>query len=120
MTVMTVGGTIRPIERSIYGSTAERALAEFNFDTFIMSSAGIDMFAGLTEFNPDDAAVKRAALASARRTIAVADGSKMGAVTFSQVCRVPDIDIVVTDREGFNSDTLRAARADGLRVVCEP
>jgi DeoR/GlpR family transcriptional regulator of sugar metabolism len=117
MTVMVAGGTIRPVERSIYGSMAERGIAELNFDTYIMSAGGIDADAGVTEYNPDDASVKRTAIASARRTIVVADESKMGVVTFANVCRLDEVDTLVTDAQGAASDTVVRAAEAGLQVV---
>ncbi|WP_374009146.1 DeoR/GlpR family DNA-binding transcription regulator [Leifsonia sp. LS-T14] len=117
MTVMVIGGTIRPIERSVYGPAAESALAGLHFDTFIMSAGGVDGAAGFTEYNPDDAAVKRAALASARRTIVVADSSKLGVVTFATVCSLSDVDVVVTDPAGVGYDGFTEAEQGGLQVV---
>lgn len=117
MTVMVAGGTIRPVERSIYGVMAERSIAGLNFDTFVMSAGGIDADAGITEYNPDDASVKRAAIDSARRTIVVADESKMGVVTFANVCRLDDVDALVTDAAGAASDTVTRAAEGGLQVV---
>lgn len=117
MRVMVPGGTIRPIERALYGPETERTLAEYNFDTFVMSAAGVDLGAGFTEYNPEDAAVKRAALASARRTIVVADGAKVDTIAFARVCWLAEVDVVVTDQEGYESATLVAARENGLHVI---
>jgi DeoR/GlpR family transcriptional regulator of sugar metabolism len=117
LTVMLVGGTISPIERSIHGSVALRSLAGLNFDTFILSAGGVDASAGITEYNPDDAAVKQAALASARRTIVVADGSKMGLVTYAQVCGLSDVDMLVTDTSGAASPTAATATEQGVQLV---
>lgn len=117
MTVMVAGGTIRPVERSIYGGMAERSISGLNFDTYIMSAGGLDADAGVTEYNPDDASVKRTAIASARRTIVVADESKMGVVTFANVCRLDEVDTLVTDPQGAASDTVIRAAEAGLQVV---
>ena len=55
-----------------------QAFAEFSFDTFFITVGGIDIDMGVTEYNPEDAAVKRAAFANARRHIVVTDASKVG------------------------------------------
>jgi DeoR/GlpR family transcriptional regulator of sugar metabolism len=117
MVVTVVGGTVRPVERSIYGSAAERSLAGLNYDTFIMSAGGVDATAGITEFNPDDASVKQAALASARRTVVVADHTKLGVVTFAHVCALDKVDMVITDAAGANSPTLSEAADGGVQIV---
>ena len=45
----------------------------------------------------DDARVKRAAIAAARRSVVLADSSKLGRVAFATVAPLSAIDIVVTD-----------------------
>jgi DeoR/GlpR family transcriptional regulator of sugar metabolism len=52
---------------------------------------------GLTEYNPDDARVKRAAIAAARRSVVLADSSKLGRVAFATVAPLSAVDAVVTD-----------------------
>ena len=67
--VMVPGGLIRPGELSLTGPAAERTLADHRFDTYVMTVSAVDASAGLTEWNIEDAAVKRAALASSSRCI---------------------------------------------------
>lgn len=97
--LMVTGGMVRPGELSLVGDLAEGAFRDFRFDTFVMGVGGIDPDAGLTEFNPEDARVKRAALASARRCIVVADSSKLGKVAFARICPLERVDALVTDPE---------------------
>ena len=63
-------------ELSLVGDLAEEAFSRLRFDTFVMGVGGIDVESGCTEFSLDDARVKRAALASVRRCIVVADSSQ--------------------------------------------
>src|SRR5690606_33615930 len=70
ITLMLCGGVVRPQELSFTGSLAERAFLDFSFDTYFVSAGGIDFEMGVTEYNPEDAAVKRAAFANARRRVA--------------------------------------------------
>lgn len=97
ITVMVNGGVARPGERSMIGALAERAFADLLFDTFFVTVGGIDSVQGLTEFNLDDATVKRAAVGSARRLIAVADSSKLGKIAFARVCPIAQLDVLITD-----------------------
>ncbi|MEU8200310.1 DeoR/GlpR family DNA-binding transcription regulator [Streptosporangium sp. NPDC049046] len=117
LTVLLAGGVVRPVEHTLYGTETQRAFAEYNFDTYIMSASGLDAVSGVTEYNPDDAFVKRSALASARRTILVADGGKFGVTTYAKVCGLDDVDIVVTDEQGAATETARAAESAGTRIV---
>lgn len=120
--VMITGGTIRPHERSLTGAMAEHAFRDLYFDTLILTAGGIDLNAGVTEYDVSDAEVKRAALASARRTILVADGSKLGAVRFARVCGIEQIDTLVTDPSARQSQQLTDLEATeiGVLITDEP
>lgn len=109
--LMLVGGTVRPGELSLVGPGAIRTLEDHRFDVFVMSVSGLDASAGCTEWNVDDAAVKRTALNVASRCIVAADVSKVGAVAFARVCGIDDIDHIVTD------SSLDSASADALRAL---
>lgn len=116
LTTMIGGGEIRAGERSLIGSLAERSFADLIFDTFVLTVGGVDVRGGVTEYNLDDAAVKRAAFASARRRIAVADASKLGRTAFARVCTIDELDVLVTD-DGAPADALDELRAAGVEVV---
>ena len=83
--LMVTGGTVTPGDLSLVGDLAEDAFARLRFDTLVMGVAGVDAEVGCTEFSTDDARVKRAALATVRRCIVVADSSKLGVVTFARI-----------------------------------
>jgi DeoR/GlpR family transcriptional regulator of sugar metabolism len=95
--LMVPGGEVRPGELALVGSLTESAFSELRFDTFVMGTCGIDSDAGVTTHLLSEAAVKRAALRSSRRVIAVADSSKIGRIAFGHVCDLEDLDVVVTD-----------------------
>ena len=110
--LMLTGGVVRAGERSLVGDHAERAFADLRFDTFVMGVGGIEGQAGLTEFNLDDARVKRAALARARRCVVVADSSKLGRVAFAGICPLEQVDVVVTDAQAAPDDLAPLEAAD--------
>jgi DeoR/GlpR family transcriptional regulator of sugar metabolism len=110
--LMVTGGVVRSGERSLVGDHAERAFADLRFDTFVMGVGGIEAQAGLTEFNLDDARVKRAALARARRCVVVADSSKLGRVAFAGICSLEQVDVLVTDAQAAPDDLAPLEAAD--------
>jgi len=114
--LMIPGGSVRPHERSLIGPMAIRTFEELAFDTLFLTSGGIDTEAGVTEYEYDDAETKRAALRSAKRTILVADGSKLCAVAFVRLCPVDQIDIIVTDNDAPR-EHVAALRQAGVEVV---
>jgi DeoR/GlpR family transcriptional regulator of sugar metabolism len=95
--VMIPGGLIRHGEMSMTGPAAERTLADHRFDTYVMTVSAVDATAGLTEWNVEDASVKRAALASSSRCIVACDSSKFGQTAFARIAPLDAADLIVTD-----------------------
>ncbi|MFP4331302.1 MAG: DeoR/GlpR family DNA-binding transcription regulator [Spirochaetaceae bacterium] len=91
------GGTVRPGERSLVGDVATEFFRRFFVDRLFLSIGGVDGVAGLTEFNPEDAAVKRAMLSGAKQVVLLADSAKFERVVFRQVASLAVVDILVTD-----------------------
>ena len=116
MRVMVPGGTIRPGEFSVVGPEALAMVSSFRFDVYLMTASGLSVNAGVTEWNTDDAAVKRAALAASRRTILVADAGKFGAEAFVRVCPISSVDGLVTDA-GLADEHRRELAATGTELV---
>ena len=71
---------------------------------------------GLTEYNLDDARIKRAALGAARRCIVLADRSKLGRVALALVARLSAVDTLVTDAPPEHPTVMAAANI-GIQVV---
>jgi hypothetical protein len=78
--------------------------------------AGIRATPGLTEYNPEDARVKGAAIAAARRSVVLADGSKLGRVAFATVAPLSAVDAVVTDASAARQPAGELAAA-GAEVI---
>jgi DeoR/GlpR family transcriptional regulator of sugar metabolism len=116
MRVMIPGGTIRPGEFSLIGPEAEAMLARFRFDVYLMTASGVSLDAGVTEWNVDDAAVKRAALTASRRTVLVADAAKFGAEAFVRVCPLSSVDMLITDA-GLSIEDRTQVAASGTELV---
>ncbi len=114
--LMLTGGAVTVSEMSLVGDLAEHAFAGLRFDTFIMGVGGFDIEAGCTEFNQEDARVKRAALASVRRCIVVADSAKLGKVTFARICPLERVDVLVTDGDA-GKEELDAYETRNVEVV---
>lgn len=113
--LMLTGGVLRPGERSLVGDLAEGSFRGFRFDTVVLGVGGIDLAAGLTEYNLDDARVKRAALEIARRVIVVADATKLGRVAFARICPLEQVDILVTDQSA-PADLVASMEDAGVEV----
>ena len=114
--LVLTGGTVRASEHSMVGHIAERTYRELHVDKAFIGIGGIDLKEGLTEYNLEDALVKRTLLASARQRILVADGSKFNRVVFAAVCPLSYLDTIITDRSAPD-DALDALREAGIEVI---
>ncbi len=103
------GGLLRPSELSLVGTLAEETFRQFFVDKLFMGIGGIDLDAGLTEFNLEDALVKKAMLRAAKEIIVVADASKFGVVAFAVVAPLQVVSRVITD------DAVSSVFVDRLR-----
>jgi DeoR family fructose operon transcriptional repressor len=115
LTVVTLGGRVRPLTRAEVGDWAARALAEINVDVAFLGANAISVDRGLTTPDPAEAAVKRLMPGSARRRILLADHSKVGEVSLCKHADLSDIDLLITDT-GLAAADLAALRAAGLEV----
>lgn len=114
-TIVT-GGIARHGELSLIGDLAERAFEQLHCDTAFLGAGGVDPRAGVTEFNLEDTRVKRAALASARRVVILADASKLGSVALASICPLDRVDVLVTD-QGASHEVLDPIREMGVEVL---
>lgn len=112
LTLLVPGGQPRPGELALTGPLTLNSLQSLRFDTAVIGCCGLSAEHGLTAFDLDDAAVKRAAIASARRVIAVADAAKLTRTALAFVAPAAALHAVVTDADG--DDGLTAA---GVTVV---
>ena len=117
--VILTGGTVRPGELSLIGAETEQAFARYNCDTFVIGVAGVDAERGLTEYHPQEASVKQAALAASARVIVGADAAKLGRVHLVNIAQLSAVTALVTDGAP-DHPTIVAARAAGVSVVVVP
>src|ERR1700677_431423 len=117
--VVVTGGQVRQGELSLTGGMAEDAFTTMNCDVAFIGVAGVCLAPGLTEYNPDDARVKRAAIGAARRTIVLADVSKLGRIAFATVAPLSAVDALVTDAPAGHA-VVREVAAGGTDIISAP
>ena len=97
--LIVTGGIVRMGEMSLVGPISESSIKEFNVDKAFIGAGGVDLKAGLTEYNTEDAQVKKYIIENCRQSIVLADSTKLGKVTLSNVISMEKIDILITDSE---------------------
>ncbi|MEU0929972.1 DeoR family transcriptional regulator [Streptomyces sp. SID8382] len=96
-TLMVPGGRPRAAEGALTGPLTLASLSALRFDTAVVGCCGLSATEGLTAYDLDDAAVKKAVIASTRRVIAAADGSKLGHTAHAYVGPSILLHTLVTD-----------------------
>jgi len=118
ITLLIPGGFVRKGELSFVGPPIIETLKDYRFDVFVVTTSGISASAGLTEWNVDDAAVKRAGLEVSGRNVVACDASKFGQIAFARVCNLDQIDLIFSDDSLDQSQRTSIAAAGGhLRIA---
>ncbi|WP_027344640.1 DeoR/GlpR family DNA-binding transcription regulator [Hamadaea tsunoensis] len=109
------GGEPRPGELALTGPLTEASIAALRFDTAVIGCCGLTAQSGLTAYDLADAAVKRAAIAAARRVIAVAEGTKLTRTALAVVAPAASITTIVTD-DGAPAAATEALAGAGVTI----
>jgi DeoR family transcriptional regulator of aga operon len=107
------GGTVRPGTLTLVGRPGEDFLGTIHADITLLGTHAVTGNL-LTETSLEVAAMKRAMIAAARKTIVLADSSKFSPPSFCTICNLHEIDELVTD-EGI--DPVHLANLRSLDVV---
>ena len=113
--VILPGGNLRSGEFSVSGSIAENNFSLFNIETAIIGAAGITED-GITDFIPEEAGLRQKAINNANKVIVVADYSKFGIRAMCNICKISDIDVLVTDDKAPKTLLLRIEKM-GVKVI---
>ena len=92
-----VGGRVRGLTAAAVGADTVRAISGLRPDVAFVGTNGVSAAFGLSTPDPDEAAVKRAIVESARRVIVVADAEKLGVELLVGFASLSDVDVLVTD-----------------------
>ncbi|RKN10921.1 DeoR/GlpR family DNA-binding transcription regulator [Streptomyces radicis] len=111
-----VGGRVRHRTRAAVDAWALRAYAELNVDLLLLATNGFSLDGGLTTPDLAEAAVKRALVSAARRTVLLADSAKHGRQHFARFGDLSDVDLLITDR-GLSPEDAAAIERQGIEVV---
>ncbi|MEW2359904.1 DeoR/GlpR family DNA-binding transcription regulator [Spirillospora sp. NPDC029432] len=113
--LLVPGGRTTPGALAFTGPLTEASLASLRVDTAVIGVCGLSAEHGLTAHELEEVPVKRAAIAAARRTVAVCDGGKFGRTGLGLVCPVTALDMVITDRSAPGAAVARLRDA-GVEV----
>ncbi|HYX83407.1 MAG TPA: DeoR/GlpR family DNA-binding transcription regulator [Gaiellales bacterium] len=117
--VVILGGGVRRHELCCVGPVASATVRRYHADVAVLSAAGLSARAGMTELDDETAEVHRLMTEHSDALVAVADGSKLGAVAAAVVVPIEAITTLVTD-ETAEAGEREALRARGVNVMVAP
>jgi DeoR family fructose operon transcriptional repressor len=109
-------GRVRPATEAAVGHATIEAIRQLRADLAFIGTNGISARHGLSTPDPEEAATKRALIASAARVVALTDSTKVGQERTVRFADLEDIDVLVTDDSITEAD-VKAFEAAGLDVV---
>jgi DeoR/GlpR family transcriptional regulator of sugar metabolism len=95
--LVLTGGKWVPDARAMRGTATRDLLAVCRADWAVLGACALDVRAGVTASDEDDAAVKRTMVAAASRTMVLADHSKQGSVAPFHVAAWEHVSLIMTD-----------------------
>ncbi len=111
-TVILLAGVVNQDGSSITGPLSEQVLRELHIQTAFVSCSGFSLENGLTEVHLAEAQLKRQAIASSEKLVALVDAGKFGLIDLTPFARTEQISHLYTDA------SLAPAWRDRLRGAC--
>ncbi|MEV0383603.1 DeoR/GlpR family DNA-binding transcription regulator [Nonomuraea sp. NPDC050643] len=114
--VIMLGGRLRGKTLATVDDWALRPLAYLNVDVAFMATNGCSLGRGLTTPDPAEAAIKRAMVKAAQRSVLLADHTKFGNTYLATFAELSEIDVVITDT-GLDVTVAADLAATGPEVI---
>lgn len=116
LTVIMLGGRVRRNTFATVDDWLLQPLSQMYVDVAFMGTSGVSLQRGLTTPDPREASFKAAMMASARRSVLLADHTKFGNDSLARFGALSDIDMLITDA-GVDDGTAAEIGLAGPRVV---
>lgn len=113
--VILLGGEINAQYSYTCGEAAREQLSRFNADFAILSFDGVSAQSGLSTYHAEEGVIDRTMMERARRTLAVADSSKLGHESFAYVCDLNENVCWITD-ENADRKLAEKIRQKGVEI----
>lgn len=94
-----IGGFLKPSTGAMIGQGALAGIEQYRFDKCFLGVNGIHPELGYTTPDPEEAAIKRAALQLAREKYILADHTKFGEIAFSKINDLAEAKVITGEIE---------------------
>jgi DeoR family transcriptional regulator, aga operon transcriptional repressor len=115
--IVVTGGVARPSSYELIGPLAARTLDELALNMAILGVDALDPEFGAMAYNEGEAGINRLLAERAEKVIVVTDSSKLTRRALARICRVDQIDVLVTDADAPAQVVARLVEA-GVEVRC--
>ncbi|MET8130273.1 DeoR/GlpR family DNA-binding transcription regulator [Streptomyces sp. NPDC005065] len=116
LTVIQLGGRVRPGTVATVGHDCTRMLSALVIDLAFVGANGISREYGLTTPDPSVGEVKAQAVRSSKRRVLISLSRKFGVVSFSRFAEISDFEAIVTDT-GLSSAEAQRYTLLGPQVI---
>jgi DeoR/GlpR family transcriptional regulator of sugar metabolism len=115
VSVVVLGGDVRPLSHGVVGPLSSLALDRVAFDVAFLGADAVDPARGIGEPTPDETYVKERAASRAADVVLLADGSKLAPASLLAWLPIEPSWTVVTDASAPD-DSVQALREHGVPV----
>jgi DeoR family transcriptional regulator of aga operon len=115
VTLIMLGGVLRPSSYSLGGPQAEAALQGLHADLLFLGFDALDPEIGVMTTRLLEARLNQGMLDISRSVVAVGDSSKIGRRGLSVIAKIEQIDRLITD-SGIAAEKVEALRSRGAQV----
>lgn len=99
LNLTVIGGDVRKRHYTTAGMFAKNTIKHLNADKVFLGIDAINLEKGCMVINMAEAEIKRAMLTAAKEKIIICDHTKFESVAFLNLCRVDNIDKIITGKE---------------------
>ena len=116
ISVIGIGGVLRPVSQSFVGPQAETMLRDLHADRLFLAVDGFDLQNGPTTPDVLEAQLNGLMMQVAKRTAVVADSTKLGRRSVSRIGPIEQIHSLITDT-GAPGDFVESLKSRGIEVL---
>lgn len=116
ISVLQLGGLIRPNSSSVAGNAAEKMLEDISSGVLFLGVDGIDLNFGFSITNLQEAVLDKKLIEATQKVIVLADSAKMGKRGLGKVCDFKDVHYIITDAKA-NPKIIKKIEEKGVKVI---
>ena len=114
--VIVTGGTLRPRSYELVGHEAGEMISRFHLDIALIGIDGISITQGISTYTIAEAHTASLYINHAKKTVVVADHTKIGNVAPALIAPVSCVDVLITD-QGITDSQRQALEQAGVEVI---